>query len=195
MSTSTTYYNLTASYATGLMKLYNSKNLADPNQETGYIKSGSKYISIGFGTLSSIQVECSSQSDTIQQFYIGGPAVGATTTEGLCSASYSMETPAWAYLPTPFTTSDIQNSNRTVYSDTGSASNTDPANFIKLSEEIVGSGTITRYWAISAAYPGLGSTTDDGTTWSTIQITNTDPNSYASSAASIDCDGGGGGIE
>lgn len=189
MSTSTTYYNLTGSYATGLMKLYNSENLADPNTDTGYIKSGSKYISIGAGTLSSLQNECSSISETLQIFYRSSPAVGETSAGALCDSSYNITSPTWAYLSTPFTTTTIQAGNKTIYSSTGSSGNTDPANFTKLSEEIIGSGTITRYWAISTT---SGGTTDDGTNWPTIQVTNTDPNSYASSGANLNCSDPGG---
>ena len=185
MSTSTTYYNLTASNATGLMKLYNSKNLADPNQETGYIKSGSKYISIGAGTLASFQPECSGSTDTIQKFYISGPSGGETSAGALCNTNYTFG-PAWAFLPSGFTETTIQAGNRTIYYSTGSSSNTDPANYTKLNTTIAGSGTITRYWAISTA-PGVGATSDDGTNWRTIQLTNTDSNSYASSGATLNC--------
>ena len=184
MPTTTTYYNLTASNATGLMKLYNSKNLADPNTDTGYIKSGSKYISIGAGTLASFQPECSSISETLQKFYISSPAGGETSVGELCDFSYNVSTPAWAYLSTPFTTTTIQAGNKTIYSSTGSVGNTDSSNFTKLATTIVGSGTQTRYWAISTT---SGGTTDDGTNWSTIQVTNTDVNSYASNADTIDC--------
>ena len=189
MPTTTTYYNLTASNATGLMKLYNSKNLADPNTDTGYIKSGSKYISIGAGTLASFQPECSSISETLQKFYISSPAGGETSVGELCDFSYNVSTPAWAYLSTPFTTTTIQAGNKTIYSSTGSIGNTDPSNFTKLATTIVGSGTLTRYWAISTT---SGGTTDDGTNWPTIQVTNTDVNSYASSGATLDCSDPGG---
>lgn len=194
MATSTTYYNLTASYATGLMKLYNSQNLADPNTGTGYIKSGSKYIAIGAGTLASLHSECSAISETLQVFYRSAPSAGTEAVGDLCSSSYNVTTPTWAYLSTPFGVATIQSGNKTIYSSTGSSGNTDPANFTTLSSTIVGSGTQTRYWAISTT---SGGTTDDGTSWSTMQVTNTDTNSYASSGATVDCSdpSGEGGIE
>jgi len=186
MPTTTTYYNLTASYATGDagQKLYNSENLLDPNTDTGYIKSGSKYISIGAGTLASFQPECSAISETLQIFYRSAPAGGETAPGELCNSSYNITSPTWAYLPSSFNTATIQAGNKTIYSSTGSAGNTDPSNFTKLATTIVGSGTLTRYWAISTT---SGGTTDDGTNWPTIQVTNTDVNSYASSAATLDC--------
>jgi len=186
MATTTTYYNLTASYATGLMKLYNSQNLADPNTDTGYIKSGSKYISIGAGTLASFQPECSAITETLQVFYRSAPSAGTEAAGDLCSSSYNVTTPTWAYLPTPFNEATIQAGNKTIYSATGSSG---PSSHTKLSSTIIGSGTQTRYWAISTT---SGGTTDDGTSWRTIQVTNTDINSYASSGANLDCSDPGG---
>lgn len=186
------YYNTTASYATGLMNVYLSKNFSDPATGSGWIRTGSFAKSIGGGVLASASSSCAAFTQTLTKFY---RSAGKTTPAGLCSASYLINDPTYAYLDSSWSITDL--SGRVVYDSTGSAGNTNPNNFVKVSEttaSILSGGYL--YYAVAKVNTGE---TQDGNTYNTIEIYS-GSNSQATFSNQIDCGlsgsntGSGGGL-
>ena len=182
-----TYYHTSQSFAGPLVELYNTASFSQPATSSagGWIVSGSVLFTIGNNGVLGTSGSCVG-GQTLQKFY---RSAGKTNVGLLCSASYLINDPTYAYLPSSWSETDING--RVVYDSTGSGGNTNPANFVKVSETAASIGSGGYLWyAIST---GSGhETTDEGMTFNTIKIYS-GSNSTAEISNTLDCDGGGGG--
>lgn len=185
---SRTYFHTSQSYAGPLVELYNTASFSEPATSSlgGYVKSGSVVFNIGDNGVLGSSGSCVAGL-SLQQFY---RSAGQTEVGYLCSSSYVINDPTYAYLPSGFDLTDL--GTRVVYDSTGSAGNTNPVNFVKVSDTTasqMSGGTL--YYAIATG-SNTFETTDVGEQYYTISVYS-GSNSVATLTNVLTCDSGGGG--
>ena len=182
-----TYFHTSQSFAGPLVELYNTASFLQPATSSlgGYIVSESVLFNIGDNGVLGSSGSCVAGQKLTKFFR----SAGKTNVGDLCSASYAINDPTYVYLPNSWSETDING--RVVYDSTGSGGNTDPDNFVKVSETAASIASGGNLWyAISTV--NTYETTDVGETFNTIKIYS-GSNSVAEISNTLDCDSGGAG--